>query len=155
MVKHNGDKQNDHIPNNSVVAVIGGDAAADAAERDLKQHGFTHTRLFHGDEVTASMDPKGRALRIVGSVVKAVQDHLTEELNYLAQYQEEARNGNVVLAVQVDNLDKAEAVKSILEEHGAHNLRFFGTWAVHDLTPETNPSAPSEASAESKNWSKT
>jgi hypothetical protein len=35
-----------------------------------------------------------------------------------------------------------------MEKHGARNVRHFGTLAVADLTPESNPSARSQESPE-------
>ena len=133
---------------NHVVAVINGSAAAEAASRDLHQKGFTQTTLFRANEVAEKVDPKGENSGLLGKFIKAVQDHLTEETNYLTQYQEEARNGNDVVAVLVEDREQADQVKTILESHGARNLRFFGKLAVTDMTPETNPTARSQDSPE-------
>jgi hypothetical protein len=39
-------------------------------------------------------------------------------------------------------------VAGVLVRHGARNVRYFGTLAVVDLTPATNPSARSADSPE-------
>lgn len=141
-------QEKEHIPDNHVVAVISGQQASEAAARDLQSRGFGHALLFHGDEVAEKVDPKGEHSGPIGRVVKAVQDHLSEEPDYLEQYQEEARAGNEVVAVRVDDRDQAEAVKEILEQHGARNVRFFGKLAVTDLSLTTNPSARSTEAPE-------
>jgi NAD(P)-dependent dehydrogenase (short-subunit alcohol dehydrogenase family) len=142
------DERKGHMPENHVVAVIGGSSAAESTARELAQHGFDQVVLFHGNEVRETVDAKGTHAGPIEKVVKAVQDHLSEQTNYLAQYEEEARGGNVVLAVHVKDQDELEAVRTILDDAGARNVRFFGKFAVTDLTPESNPSAPSAASPE-------
>ena len=134
--------------NNHVVAVLDDDSAAKAAAKDLQAAGFTQASLFRGEEVADTLDPKGEKSGPIAKVIKLVQDHLSEEPNYLAQYQEEARAGKDVVAVPVDDEGQAEEVQDILKRHGAHNVRYFGTLAVHDLTPESNPTPRSEESAQ-------
>jgi len=136
------------ITNNHVIAVIDGDLAARAAADELRSKGFVHTDLFQGEEMARQVDLKGEAAGPLGKLLKAVVDRLSEEPNYLAQYQEEARDGHTVLAVAVDSREQAHEVKPILGRHGARNLRFFTRLAVTDLSPETNPSARSQESPE-------
>jgi hypothetical protein len=68
--------------------------------------------------------------------------HLSDETAYLDHYQEATRNGSLVLAVPA-NTAQTDRVREILELHGAVNIRYFGRLAVSDLTPQTNPTAPS------------
>jgi hypothetical protein len=132
--------QKKRVPNNHVLAVLSGEAAADVARKALEREGYETTVVFRGDEVAETIDPKGEHSGPLGFIVKAVEDHLSEEQTYLAQYQEEARAGKEVVAVPVEDRDHADAARDVLERHGAQNIRYFGTLAVHDLTPETNPS---------------
>jgi hypothetical protein len=136
------------LPNNHVVAVINGSSAAQAATEELRTNGFPETTVMEGEEAALKLDPKGENASLLGKVFKAVQDHLSEEPNYLTQYQEEARQGNSVVAVEVKERDQAEAVSEILQRHGARNVRFFGKLAVADLSLETNPTARSADSPE-------
>ena len=138
----------DNIPNNHVIAVISGKESGETAARELQGRGFFQTHLFRGEEAAETIDARGENSGILTKVLKAAQDHLSEEPNFLAQYQEEARNGNEVIAVKADNQEQANEIKDILDRHGARNVRFFGTLAVADLTPESNPTARSEESAE-------
>ncbi len=138
---------NENIPNNHVLAVLS-ETGAQSAIEDLKRGGFDSIRLFRGESAAIEMDAKGGHSGPVGKVVKMVQEHLSEEPNFLAQYEEESRHGNVVLAVRLDDHDKMEAVKEILERHSARNIRYFGTMAVTDLSPLTNPSLRSSESPE-------
>jgi hypothetical protein len=141
------------IPNNHVMAVMPSSGAVESAKSELVRNGFGENELLRGESGAREVDAKGDS-GAVAKVVKGLADHLSEQQNYLAQYEEEARNGAPVLAVHVKNEEEAEAAKEILEHYSARNIRFFGKLAVHDLSPGTNPSSRSEESPESKNWSK-
>jgi hypothetical protein len=149
MVKENLEQ----IPTNHVIAVIAGSDSALAARDELEKAGFERPVLLRDEGAARAMDAKGEHSGPIAQVFKAIQDHLSEQQNYIAQYEEEARAGNDVIAVSVKDRDHAEMAREVLERHGARNLRFFGRLAVTDLTPTTNPSSRSEASPEP--WSRT
>ena len=134
------------LPENHVFGVISGSESAERAVSELQAAGFTQTTILRGDDVAEEIDPKGETSGPFKKLVRAVQDHLSEESGYFAQYQEEARAGKDVVAVQVEDRDAADAAKEVLQKHGAVNLRYFGGFAVTDLTPESNPSTRSEES---------
>src|SRR5262249_18069364 len=92
----------------------------------------------------------GERASLPGLIVKVIEHHLSEEPNYLAQYQEEARNGREVIAVKVEGQQQVQAVAEIMERYGARNVRHFGALAVADLTPMSNPSKPSDQSPENR-----
>ena len=140
------ERKEENIPNHQVIAVINGSASADEAARDLEQRGF-HSEVMSGEEAVAHLQ-KGDSSGLLNKIVKAAQDHLSEETNYRAQYEEEARNGNDIISVRVKDQEQAEEVKNLLETHGARNMRYFGALSVADLTPESNPSLRSSESAE-------
>jgi hypothetical protein len=144
------EQRTESISGNHVMAVIDGAAAAQEAIEDLHREGFADAAHFQGEEIAQTVDPKGENANPLAKLVKAAQDHLSEEPNYLAQYQEEARSGKEVVAVQVEDREQADMVKTVLERHGARNLRFFAKLAVTDLSPETNPTARSADSPEPK-----
>jgi hypothetical protein len=142
------EQQTESITGNHVMAVIDGSVAAQEAIENLRREGFTEAAHFQGEEMAAKVDAKGENANPLARLIKAAQDHLSEEPNYLGQYQEEARNGREVVAVQVEDREQADAVKTVLERHGARNLRYFTKLAVTDLSPETNPTARSADSPE-------
>jgi hypothetical protein len=105
---------------------------------------------MHGEEAARQFDPKGEYAGVLGKAMKAIQDHLSEQPNFLAQYQEEARAGKEIIAVAVKDESKVSAVSETLQRHGARNIRYFGALAVRDLSPESNPSRQSAESPEPK-----
>lgn len=133
---------------NHVIGVIGDHGAASKLTAALQQAGYADAELFTGEQGATEIQELKGSTGIFGAIVGAVQSHLSEQTNYVAQYEEEARNGNIVVAVEVPGSEEAGAAQALLERHGAQNIRYFGTLAVADMTPETNPSAPNEGSAE-------
>ena len=136
-------------PRDHVFAVVPSQDAARSTIEALMRAGFRESVVFEGEDVTNEVDPKGEKAGPVGKVLKAIGDHLSEQPNYLSQYQEEARNGKVVLAVHVDNGDLARRAAEVLQGQGGQNIRYFGALAVADLSPLSNPSVRSDESPES------
>jgi hypothetical protein len=128
--------------------VLSDEAESQAAVTELTGLGYDETVLFQGEEFAENVDPNGEHSGVLGKIGAALAHHLSEQPNYLAQYQEEARAGKRVLATHVKDHEQALAVKEVMERYHATNVRFFGRFAVADLTPESNPSKPSDASPE-------
>jgi hypothetical protein len=126
------------IPTNSAVGVLYGEKAVEEAETDLQKAGYTDvTVMTHVDAVGEGRAPFSELMdRLTGQ--------LSEETDFLDQYKEETERGGFVLAVRAEDREHAEKAREVMEAHGALNVRFFGLLAVSDLTPETNPSAPSD-----------
>jgi hypothetical protein len=105
---------------------------------------LTEALYLKGDEfqqtVGANDEKSGNVLT---KALKSIPEALSEESNYLAQYQEEAQNGRFIVAVKADNRDRAEAAAAILRSLGARNSRLFGSLQVTDLSGPANPSAVS------------
>jgi hypothetical protein len=141
-------------PRDHVFAVVPSRDSARSTLEALMKAGFTESIVFEGEEAANEVDAKGEKANPLEKVLKAIGDHLSEQPNYLSQYQEEARNGNVVLAVRVKNGDEAQRAADLLHEKGGQNIRYFGALAVADLSPMSNPSSRSEESPESDKWSK-
>jgi hypothetical protein len=138
----------ENLPNNHILAVLGSGENAARAAAKLKQDGFDHTFLFEGESLTETIDAKGEHANAFSKALKAVQGTLSEESDYLAQYEEEARRGNQVIAIEAKDRDRTEQARQVLDLYGARNIRLFGTLAVTDLSPATNPSARAADSPE-------
>ena len=141
-------------PRDHIFAVVPSRDAARTAIEALLREGYGETVIFEGEDLTHDVDPKGEHDGPIAKLRKMIGDHLSEEPNYLSQYQEEARNGSTVLAVHVEKNEHVENAKNIIVAHGGRNIRYFAAMAVHDLTPLSNPSTRSEESPESDKWSK-
>ena len=124
------------IPNNRVVGVISGSRSAEDAVARLQTEGFNDVLVM------SHVDTAGEGVNPFSALMGMLAGHLSDETSYLDQYQEATKNGSLVLAVPA-NGEQTDRVREILELHGAVNIRYFGRLAVTDLTPQTNPSAPS------------
>jgi hypothetical protein len=133
-----------HLPTNHVVGIIHGAHGTHEAARDLSDSGYPELEVLSGEEKTEIKDATREPPDPIRKLIQRFADHLSEEPAYLDQYREEADRGGTIVAVPVEGHEQAERVKAILERHGGVNIRHFGRLAVSDLTPETNPSAPSD-----------
>ena len=124
------------IPNNRVVGVISGSKSAEDAVTRLRSDGFEDVLVM------SHVDTAGEGVNPISALMGMLAGHLSDETVYLDQYQEATNNGSLVLAVPA-NGEQTDRAREILELHGAVNIRYFGRLAVSDLTPQTNPSAPS------------
>jgi hypothetical protein len=131
------------VPDNHVIAVLKSSNEAVLQEK-LVQAGYPEILFMGVEEFRTKVDPDAVQANPLARLLHRLVNHLSEQIAYLEQYQEEARRGNRIITVQVQDDDDAHAVGQILAEHGAVNIRSFGRLVVHDLTPETNPSASSD-----------
>jgi hypothetical protein len=127
------------IPNNHVVGVLSGRKSVDDAVGKLERAGFEDVLVMH------HVDSAGEGVNPLSALMERLAGHLSDETGYLDQYKEATENGDVVLAVGADQGEEADRARDILELEGAVNVRYFGRLAVTDMTPPTNPSAPSDA----------
>jgi len=126
------------IPNNHVVGVLSGRKSVDDAVVKLRGAGYDDVLVMH------RVDGAGEGVNPLSALMEKLAGHLSDETGYLDQYKEATENGDVVLAVGADQGDAADRARDILEREGAVNVRYFGRLAVTDMTPSTNPSAPSD-----------
>ena len=128
------------IPANNVVALVSSASAA-AVSADFTEHGLEAPLMVSNNMVGARLsDETG----IVDRALQALFGPLSEQGNYLKQYEEAARNGQTAVAAKAANDEEVERAAAIFEKHGATNVRFFGRLAVTDLTPGSNPSHTSD-----------
>jgi hypothetical protein len=138
-------EQDEKVPDNHVVAVFHADSQADMAARELERKGYGEPVMISGGrEASEKIEVEGEHSNPVTSFFKTLAGHLSEQVAFLEQYEEEARLGRKVLAVKVEDKDQVSDVTELLKSQGGVNIRYFGTFAVSDLTPETNPSASSD-----------
>jgi hypothetical protein len=126
------------IPDNHVVGVVSGSKSVDDAVRHLKQAGFEDVLVMR------RVDAAGEGTNPLKGLMERLAGHLSDETGYLDQYKEATEAGSTVLAVGAEQGEEADKARDILELEGAINVRYFGRLAVTDMTPETNPSAPSD-----------
>ncbi len=128
------------IPANNVVALVKDSATGSAVSAAFIADGLETPLVVSNEMVGQRLSAKSG---IVDRTLQTLFGSLSEQGDYLTQYEEAARNGQTVVAVKVNSDDEMRRAAVILEKHGAMDVRFFGRLAVTDLTPESNPSAAS------------
>jgi hypothetical protein len=129
------------VPSNHVIGLVSGSAAAAEVAAELRQRGFDHPIIASGDKLTDRLEAESG---LMSRALQKLFGHLSEETNYLRQYEEAVRRGQTVVAVKAEDEETVDAAREVLEKHGAADIRFFGQLAVKDLTPESNPSHGSD-----------
>lgn len=131
------------IPDNHVIGVL--TTSDDSGLRnELTRAGFPDIEVMTAEDVERKVDPAAEHANPLARIIYQLINHLSEQSAYLEQYEEEALRGNRVIAVKVQDDETAEAAGQILGRHGVMDIRFFGRFAVRDMTPESNPSAASD-----------
>jgi hypothetical protein len=126
------------IAPNHVVAVVASRDKASEIAGEVEAAGLPEAIVITDDQVGERLEAEST---LPMRVFQRMFNHLSEEINYLNQYEEAARRGQTVVAVKAENDDEVETAKGILSKHGAVDIRYFGRMAVSDLTPDSNPSA--------------
>jgi hypothetical protein len=142
------DKQSEAIRQRDFILAVVSRLASAAVLKDLERAGFSGAQALTGEQATLVLDPKGEHSGPAGKLLRMVQDHLSEETDYLMQYEDEAQKGQTVLAVPMANKEDVEVARDIIGRHGGRNVRLFGTVAVTDLTPLSNPSLRADETVE-------
>jgi hypothetical protein len=128
------------IPANHVVALVKDSATGSAVSAAFTADGLETPLVVSNDMVGQRLSAKSG---LVDRTLQTLFGSLSEQGDYLTQYEGAARNGQTVVAVKANSDDEMRRAAAILEKHGAMDVRFFGRLAVTDLTPESNPSAAS------------
>jgi hypothetical protein len=133
-------EQETKIPANHVVGVVSGQDQANDAIKALNEAGFDDNMVM------SHVDAPGENTNPLSALVERLAGHLSEDVQFIEQYQEQTDQGRLIIAAKVEEPEDADRVREIMELNGAVNIRLFGRFAVSDLTPSTNPSGQSEES---------
>ena len=139
---HTDETKSDSVSGDYVLAVVSTPGTAEKAVDELVSQGHEPASVLSERDFAEILDPTGSEAGGIKGFFKRFAGHLSEQPNFQAQYKEEAGNGKGIVAVHVKDRKEAETgVSRILATHGAMNMRHFGTLAVTDLTPDTNPNS--------------
>jgi starvation-inducible DNA-binding protein len=114
-----------------VIAVIDGDARADAAVAALRAAGVTDAdiHVVRGREgVVALADAWWRHSGVPGSLAPLLAAVLSDERDMEAIYGAEGLAGHTVLAVHIHSPDDVDEATRVLRACGAHDTWYFGPW---------------------------
>jgi hypothetical protein len=115
------------VPTNHVVALVGGASTASSIASEMRDRGL---------DAESGLVARG---------LQKLFGPMSEQSNYLRQYEEAVRRGQTVIAVKAEGRYAVNLARQVLDRHGASDIRLFGQLAVTDLSPDSNPSVGSDA----------
>jgi hypothetical protein len=134
-----GDPQaGDHFPypRGNVVGVFLDDAALAVAGERLKQAGFGSDRyeVLHGERDVGSIDPKGEAHGLAGTVIRKLQAVLSDDADHVGRYAEHLRAGHYLVGVPVGEDEGAkQRAADAMRAADAQLLDYYADNYVEDL----------------------
>ncbi len=87
-------------------------------------------RLFESQEVLEYAENTERTRSLRSRIADVIQAITSDEDAHVLVYVQEALRGHPVLNVYAPTDEQVEQVKNILLAHGAHNIKYFGRWAI-------------------------
>jgi len=119
-------------PTNSVTAIVDKREDLNSALASLKQAGFSGEDLsiFIGREGLEKLDVRGEAHGISGRLIRAWES-VTADQHPDKEVESALQQGRIYIAVCTHNDDGQRTIaEQTLKAHNAHNIRYFGRWAV-------------------------
>ena len=122
------------FPRDHVVAVFDDYGQAEQAVQELQQAGYSadSTHLFRGQDFIHSFEDTEQQASGFSKFVHTAQASSDEGFAG-SMYLDEAHRGHNILAVYEPKSDQLGRIQAILDKHGAHLAKYFGTWDVTDL----------------------
>lgn len=139
MPRHTGFERDDILgnwyPTNSVTAVLG-PAEGEKTVEALRQAGFRDDdlHLWTGPEVVAPVDAGARD-NAVKRTLRELQRELNDNDHNLNVYEQAARRGMAIIAVRAPEEEQRQRAHHVLRAHFAHQIKFYGRFAIADLSP--------------------
>jgi uncharacterized protein (DUF302 family) len=122
-------------PAHKLLGVFNDPEKVKASLDDLKESGFHE----HDVEVICNagqIDFSGEKHGVLGRIVRSLQ-HLSAEGRYLDRYEQDMKDGRLLLAVVAKDAETKEKVKDILQAHGGYRLTYFGNWLIEGMPDVT------------------
>ena len=126
-----------------VAAVIDDLSEAEQAVKDLEQAGWKpeDVRLFQGKPAVQKIDALEGHHSLGERIAAAVRSATSEEGPISEIYQAEAQRGHQIVAVYAHTPEYVERARTILAQHHAHAVEYFGSWVITDL-PRQEEASP-------------
>ena len=122
------------IPDNHVLGVLR-DPRHDTLATDLRSAGYSTFMVLTAEEVGDRLEAKTEHANPIRRVIEQVRNRLTDEVQYLEAYEQEAEAGYPVIAVEVETERQAEHVADILQRNQVSGIRFFSLPGVKEFGP--------------------
>jgi len=113
-------------PTNCVVGVLDDEASLVQVQAALERDGLAESVVaLEGEEGANEIDASGAHHGLLARLVRLIQ-FTTMDNNQSRRYEDEVREGRIVLIVHVDHREAALKARAILKEHGGHFINWYG-----------------------------
>jgi len=113
-----------HDFDDTVVAILGHEPDVRDAVQSLTDAGYEF-EVLRGEEGKAHLDPAGE--KGAGATIKRLLNAFGDQYRVLERLTEELDEGHLVISVDTQPDEAAEAIQ-ILQDHGGEYIWKFGTW---------------------------
>jgi hypothetical protein len=125
-----------HYPTNAIFGIIDHPEDVHAARIALLAAGFGDdaVELYHGAEQALRADeaPHGRGLRAWMAHIRAIGG---EEREFVERHKDALLAGHTLIGVMVRDDTAKHKARTILKQHHAHFINFYGSWSIEELEP--------------------
>lgn len=124
-------------PKNYVVGVIDNLQQAQAACQAFKDAGYhaDEIRLMEGHEAVQKIEQLEEEKNWLQRLLSSFQD--TSDETGARIYENAARLGKQILHVHANSAEDVDKISALMERYHAHTIKFFGTWSVADIPPDS------------------
>ena len=118
-----------------VMAVIDDPAEANRALDALSKAGYTGdlVQRWHGHEIVQIAQENKEGKNIIEKAADVIKTGLSDEGLAAKDFEEEAKLGHDIVAIQVEDTTNVKALRDLLVDYNAHHIRASGNWAMEDL----------------------
>lgn len=118
-----------------IAAVIDDLNQAERARQALEQAGWKpeDVRLIRGKPAVEKIETIEEHRSLPERLGAAVRGTTSEEGPISEAYEAEAEQGHQILAASAADPEQVEQARQILARHQAHDVEYFGSWAITDL----------------------
>lgn len=123
-------------PHEQVTGVLDNPEDIEGLSKALKAAGFSRDDVVYiaGEEALAQVDVHGLRHGILGRLTRSLQ-HFGEDAAEYHAAEVEAKAGHLLVAVSVDGEQEKDLATKTLSDHGVRRLRYWGSWAIEELSP--------------------
>lgn len=123
-----------HYPVGHVIAILSDGREAGQAARAFRDAGFADVVVFDGPQALQAIESKEHKASPLARAWDRLALRLSDDTDARQEALEALRQGHAWVAVYASDGAQVDQAEGILRAHGAHAPRFFGRWAITDLT---------------------
>ena len=128
----NTDKTPAIYPANNIVSIFEQIDDAEAALRDLDEHGFGQDVVYARDKEAQKLD-KDKNEGLLAHIYRAMQSVMSDELPVIRLYEQKIAEGASFMLIPLTNSDEVEPVGKILKAHHVTLATYLGRTSFRSL----------------------